>query len=202
MGGTGGLRERKKAATRLALRAAAVKLFRRYGPDAVTVEDICAEADVSPRTFFNYFAVKDEVVFGCDAERAESLAVEVACRPADEDPLTAVEAVLGQIITDTGVGLWHEQMLLLRDYPELLPRMQAGSKAFEAALADGLGRRIGRAAVDPYVRTLAAVALAAMRGAITTWLDGPDGIDPRRSFAEAIAMVRSGFAEPRPTVGQ
>jgi AcrR family transcriptional regulator len=190
------LRERKKAATRLALRAAAVKLFRRYGPDAVTVEDICAEADVSPRTFFNYFAVKDEVVFGCDAERAESLAVEVACRPADEDALAAVEAVLGQIIEDNGVGLWHEQMLLLRDYPELLPRMQSGSKAFEAALADGLGRRTGRTSVDPYVRTLAAVALAAMRGAITTWLDGPEGVDPRRSFADAIAMVRSGFAEP------
>jgi hypothetical protein len=93
-------------------------------------------------------------------------------------------------------------MLLLRDYPELLPRMQSGSKAFEAALADGLGRRTGRTSVDPYVRTLAAVALAAMRGAITTWLDGPECVDPRRSFGDAIAMVRSGFAEPQSASGQ
>ncbi|HEY9413795.1 MAG TPA: hypothetical protein VIQ30_03470, partial [Pseudonocardia sp.] len=85
---------------------------------------------------------------------------------------------------------------------ELLPRMQAGYKAFEAALADGLGRRTGRSAMDPYVRTLAAVALAAMRGALTTWLDGPAGVDPRRSFGEAIEMVRRGFAEPDPVDGR
>ena len=56
--------------------------------------------------------------------------------------------------------------------------------------------------MDPYVRTLAAVALAAMRGALTTWLDGPAGVDPRRSFGEAIEMVRRGFAEPDPVDGR
>lgn len=58
-----GLRERKKRATRSALQSSAVALFRRHGPDAVTVEDICADAGVSPRTFFNYFSTKEEAVF-------------------------------------------------------------------------------------------------------------------------------------------
>ncbi len=196
MGGTGGLRERKKAATRMALRAAAVRLFRRYGPDAVTVEDICAEADVSPRTFFNYFAVKDEAVFGWDVEQAEAVAAEVVSRPEGEDPLTAVASVLGRIIDDTCAGLWHEQMLLLREHPSLLPRMQAATKAAEAALADGLARRTGRVVADPYVRTLAAVALTALRVAIHTWLDSPEGAEPRQLFGAAIELVRAGFAGP------
>ena len=62
----GGLREHKKQATRAALQHSAVTLCRQRGPGAVTVEDICADAGVSPRTFFNYFATKEEAVFSLD----------------------------------------------------------------------------------------------------------------------------------------
>lgn len=58
-----GLRERKKAATRLALHESALRLAAEQGPDGVTIEAIADAANVSRRTFSNYFSSKEEALF-------------------------------------------------------------------------------------------------------------------------------------------
>jgi len=88
------LRSKKKLATYHALASAARALTIERGPDSVTIEEIADLAGVSPRTFFNYFSCKEEAIVGSEPRMVASLAEQVEQRPAEEDPLTALEAVL------------------------------------------------------------------------------------------------------------
>ncbi|MFC3850027.1 TetR family transcriptional regulator [Corynebacterium hansenii] len=59
-----GLRELKRRRTRRGIEDAAITLIADRGFDDVTIEDICAAAEISRRTFFNYFSTKDDAIFG------------------------------------------------------------------------------------------------------------------------------------------
>jgi AcrR family transcriptional regulator len=83
--GMTGLRERKKRETRLALSRATIALIVARGWDEVSVEDIAAAANVSERTFRNYFMSKAEAVAASHLERALVVADELRSQPA-EDP--------------------------------------------------------------------------------------------------------------------
>ena len=88
IGPAGGLRERKKARTRVTIREHALRLFREQGYHATTVEQIAAAAEVSPSTFFRYFPTKEDVVLqdDMDIRLVESL----ARQPSDRTPIAAV----------------------------------------------------------------------------------------------------------------
>ncbi|MBD8061050.1 TetR/AcrR family transcriptional regulator [Oceanitalea stevensii] len=60
----GSLRERRKAETWLAIHDAAATLALERGLENATVEATAEAAGISPRTFFNYFATKDDAVLG------------------------------------------------------------------------------------------------------------------------------------------
>lgn len=57
-----GLRERKRTAARAALQRALLELSAERGFDRVTIDDISRAVDMSPRTFFNYFATKEQAL--------------------------------------------------------------------------------------------------------------------------------------------
>ena len=61
-----GLRERKKQQTRVALHEAAYRLVQEQGLEGTTIDQICLEADVSSRTFFNYYPSKAAAALGRD----------------------------------------------------------------------------------------------------------------------------------------
>jgi AcrR family transcriptional regulator len=101
-----GLRERKKAATRLAIRDAGMRLFDERGFGGTTVDDIAEAAGVSRATVFAYFATKEEIVFGDAAVATEALAARL--RDGDQSTLSAVRAWL------TELSGWLEPELLLQ----------------------------------------------------------------------------------------
>ena len=92
-----GLRERKKVATRHALGVAAMRLAVQRGLDNVHIDDIAAEAGVSPRTFSNYFSSKYEAICALAMDRSLQIGAALRARPAGE-PLwdAATYAVLSE----------------------------------------------------------------------------------------------------------
>src|SRR5258708_12950629 len=91
-----GLRERKKARTRAAIREHALRLFREQGYDATTVEQIAEAAEVSPSTFFRYFPTKEDVVL---QDEYDELIVEAfRAQPPELTPLQAMRAALHEVI--------------------------------------------------------------------------------------------------------
>jgi AcrR family transcriptional regulator len=87
-----GLRERKKARTRAAIREHAFRLFREQGYDATTVEQITDAAEVSRSTFFRYFPTKEDVVLQDDMELIWIDALRA--QPPGMPPLAALRASL------------------------------------------------------------------------------------------------------------
>src|ERR1700732_664868 len=88
---TPGLRQRKRQQTRERLTRVARALFLERGFEATTLDDIAAAADISRRSFFHYFASKEDVVFAWQEDSTAALLAAVAARPSDESMLTAAE---------------------------------------------------------------------------------------------------------------
>lgn len=170
-----GLRERKKRATRRALQRAALHLVAERGLDEVTVEEIAAEADVSPRTFFNYFATKEDALSAVDPEAVAENCEAVAARPAEESPLEALRAVFvwraEQSASDT--EFWRYRALVAKAYPDLFARVLGASVASDHQIARVLAERMGvDPRVDPRPLLLAGISSVVRRTAMQIWLVG------------------------------
>jgi AcrR family transcriptional regulator len=88
--GTGPRRERKKRQTRDALSRAALELFDAKGYDSTAVREITDAVDVSERTFFRYFASKEDLALSFAKDSTDALLAALKARPAGEEPLTAM----------------------------------------------------------------------------------------------------------------
>jgi AcrR family transcriptional regulator len=163
-----GLRERKKQATRAALRAAALRLALERGPDNVRVDDIAEAAGVSPRTYNNYFASRDQaIVAAVTAERESRIAAAVAARP---PAVPLAEAVFDAVIAEhhNPGERGRDALLLITTNPALRTAFAESAESIEGPLADVIAARIG----DPEVaEVLAASVAAAVRVGVQRWLD-------------------------------
>jgi AcrR family transcriptional regulator len=196
---TSGLRERKKLATRLALHEAALRLVAERGLDHVSIDDIADRADVSPRTFFNYYSSKDDAVLGLDPEASAQQVAAFLARPADESPVQALRVVAHAQAEEMALDteLWPLRLKVIDSTPALLARLAAVFGEGERVLAEAVAARTGtRTGADAYPTLLAGVAGVAMRTALHRWFATeftaalPDLVD------EAWDLMTAGLPAP------
>lgn len=181
-----GLRERKKAQTRDAISNAAVRLALERGLENVRVADIGAEADVSPRTYNNYFSSIPEAVCASAADRALALADAIRDRPSGE-PLD--EAIANGVLNPEGdLGFSKPLMTMILQTPALRGEFFKAVVARDAALAKVIAERAGVDPGDLHAQVLAAAISGAARVATSRWLHD-DAADYAALMRAALSMV-------------
>ena len=173
------LRERKKLATRRSLRRITLQLVAERGFSNVTVEDIAEAAQVSTRTFFNYFPSKEAALFGNDPERVDALREQITHAAPGESALDALRVAMSsdaQAVADELTELGGDPASWLRRAKEAHadPHLRAARAAqmamVERAITEGLAQRLGTDPdSDPYPALLAATAAGVFRTSIAFW---------------------------------
>jgi AcrR family transcriptional regulator len=196
-----GLRERKRLATRRAIQLAVLELVAERGLENVTVDEISRVADVSPRTFFNYFTSKEEAIIGEAPSLPGVLAVEDFVAAGSHSDLLAD---LGDMIAAGSDDLTNDFELLdlrrelMKQHPQLFALRMATMRTFEEELGAVVARRLAvddpelaadRPELEQRARLITLVAFAAMRHAWACWADNGG------SRVELSERLRSSFAQ-------
>ena len=199
------LRERKKLATRRGIRRAALDLIAERGFSGVTVEDIAAAADVSPRTFFNYFPSKEAVLFGAEPRRAE----ESRARLVHDLPGRSVRDVLRVVLVDQARMFaeeleelggdptrWARKMKAAHADPQLAAALAAHMARVESGIAGALAERLGTdTGSDPYPMVLASVATGILRATLSFWAAAGGTVPLEQLTDVAYLALADGFPD-------
>jgi len=196
-------RERKKRATRLALKRAALDLVAARGFTNVTVEDIADRADVSARTFFNYFASKEAAVVGGDPEVVHAMVADLLRLPPELGPLEALRTLMFQRLRAIGEDLdlsgedhavWFRRFALVQSQPELLMAYTKHLAVMEHGLAVAMLQRLGGdERLRPYCSLVTTSALGAMRVAVMSWGSNGGTASLVELAAAAFDVLAAGF---------
>jgi AcrR family transcriptional regulator len=168
-----GLRERKKTRTRLAIERAALELFAERGFAETTVEEIAATCEISPRTFFRYFATKDDALYADSDRRLAALVEEIQLRATWQPPFAAVRDAVLNVIDDYQGDRQSAELhsrVLARNvgaFTRSLERQHVWEEAIFTALTPSGPSQAGADFLE--LRLVAATATAALRAAVHAW---------------------------------
>ena len=196
-----GLRERKKAMTRLALEDAALELFATKGFDHTTVDEIADACNVSRRTFFRYFASKEDIFSGDKDEHDAQMFELIAARPADEPALVslrvAVLAMAADLATDRSRLVAKAQII------NETPSLRSAGLDHEQRTIDDIVEALARRSSGPVddddvfrLRLVTQAAVGALRAAIDRWVDTGAKEELVDVAVEALDLLAAGFGAP------
>ncbi|MCC6438571.1 MAG: TetR family transcriptional regulator [Acidimicrobiales bacterium] len=170
-----GLRERNKRERRRRLEDVALDLFEREGFDRTTIEQIAAAAGIATRTFFSYFASKDDLVLADYSDRLARILDQLERRPAAEPSWDALRASFAAVAADYESEAEHirRRFAIMASSPSVFARSLQLQAGWEQALTERLRTRLHTGTDDPTPRLFAATALAVMRASLQHWLTTP-----------------------------
>jgi AcrR family transcriptional regulator len=187
-----GLRERKKRQTRTALIDAALELFLRQGYEHTTVDQIAEAVEVSQRTFFRYFAGKEDLLAYYMGTAEETLIAALTARPAGEPPFVAAAEAFRAFFRFFGEAGPEERerfdrtRRVLEAEPTLLWAHHTRMGQIEQRLATVLAERMG---VDPAVDPRPRIVVAMVGGAVRVGFTGPPCDDAVISFVRQVEQA-------------
>ena len=192
--------ERRARLVREEVSELAMQLFISHGFDAVSVDDIAAAANMSQRTFFRYFATKDEIVLQYERQLRRRLHEAVRLRPADEGPVTALKNAF--LETSTAAPDHREQARkrgrVLNDAPMLQARVQVVLSEADADLAELLAARMPsmpRRPREARARIIVVTIFAVAAYAWNEWVTSDSNKDPATYIASAFEVLAAGWDE-------
>jgi AcrR family transcriptional regulator len=191
-----GLRERKKERTRAEIERVAMRLFLERGFDAVTVDEIGAAAEVSHRTFYSYFASKEDLVLRDIREFLDEMRVAFTKRPTSESVIESLRAVILQLAEtyEHDADDDRQRVGLLLASPSLQHRRQEQHVAFESALVPLIADRLSAdPAHDMRPALIAACAGAALRVATESWISDDMATPLAPKVDEAFSLLIAGL---------
>jgi mycofactocin system transcriptional regulator len=174
------------------LEAVAMRLFSTAGFDATTVEDIAAAAGIGRRTFFRYFASKNDVVWGRFDEGLAEFRAALAAAPAGE-PLGDVlrlAIVAFNALSPDQVAVHRQRMSLILSVPSLQAHSTLMYAEWRRVVADFVAARTDTDPGDLAPRLAGHLMLGAAVAAYEQWLSEPTArLDRLLDVAATYAAV-------------
>lgn len=182
-----GLREEKKTQVRAQLATAAMRLFKKRGFDAVTVDEIALAVKVSRRSFFRYFPTKEAVFFARRADQTERLKALLAAPSAGEAPFETVRRALLTLADD---HVEHrEQILIEHDIAADAPQLVARDLELDRVVARMFAATLARADAGK-ARLTAAALIGMLRVVIEDWVASGAKSDLRAAGEQALRLIQ------------
>ncbi len=188
------LREQKKELAKAAIQQAALRLFAEQGYARTTVEQIAAQANVSPSTFFRYFSTKEAVAL---YDSLDPLIMEAfRSQPPEVSVVRALRTAMREVFTNLSperMALEQGRNDLLRKIPEVRAKMIGEMIRNINMLADLIAERLHRSADDIDVRNLAGAIIGVGLATLLQAEDRPIDVSSIDAFDEALAHLEKGI---------
>ena len=181
------LRVRRRRLLRDEIERIAIRLFVERGYDAVAVDDIAAAASMSGRTFFRYYATKDEILRRYQSGLHEALLDAFTAQPAAAPALQALRSAYAT--TSTVAEPDRERVRALGRLLATAPAVHAravGETLLDDRLTREFARRFGAQPSDLRCAAVLAAVSAAAQVGWNRWVTGDDRGDPAVSVTAAI----------------